>query len=703
MTRFSNILSILFTLAAAFYATLAWKIYGHWTGGMPVVLPVILPSLACGLVAAHFLRKWIGPRGLAGLAILAALFAFAALGDATAISREWNLLALRKELSYATWHTFICHKALLWFIPVAVILPFTLRCASKKAATTRFCAMCIGVVLARFAAGRLPTAALLDASLCTLLLAAPLWLATTLKSRWTQSAAFALAALLFVGWYFLSTRPAHDLLRDQHPFASIAARDSAYTGLGSANVALREGRVVRTPGVDEAAHFASQFIATLLKPAPEARIAARTQAGAPALPTYEATALKGLYDALWVELPPAWLAEEADYFGNSALTAALDHLKEDGLLIYALDGRALDTTMLLERIEVLRARLPHTQLWMTSPNHWQIVASRAPITANLEAITNLLDRPTLPAALASVNITAPIFLLPSAFVGDASTLAKALGIEVKAKIPRGEHRAARKLLFDGQGPYRLIRALTPVYEGEMLWVEVDDGAALELRQILRALREARASAMLGDFAPGAKANPSDPYLQSLADRERRAARDLEKLADHARAIEAFARAFALAQPAMADVLEAAHIARTAGKPDKAEGFYNLAKALAPEDPAYRIAYADFLFEVQRYPEAEKLAKQVAMDSHSAPDIAASRFFEARCIAHQPNREKEGLALARFIAETVQAPEEKSRYIPAYGQLLIDLGYFADGLAVKRHFQAYNELLPKAMEKGKVTK
>ena len=97
---------------------------------------------------------------------------------------------------------------------------------------------------------------------------------------------------------------------------------------------------------------------------------------------------------------------------------------------------------------------------------------------------------------------------------------------------------------------------------------------------------------------------------------------------------------------------------------------------------------------------KQLQKQAEEASRSPEDIAASRFFEARCIAHQKGREAEGLRMARLIASTVSTKEEKDRYIPAYGQLLIDVGRFVDGVGVKRHYQAYAELLPKERETGK---
>lgn len=697
-------LLFLFSLFSTLLAGLAARVYNLWTGGLspwPVALPALLLGLGVAWLAARFAAKCVGPKVCAALGVLVAVMAFAAFGDTEAVVKAWTFLSMRMGLTYSAWHSFVLKYALLWFVPVAFALPFVWhRNGVARGKLTVFIGACLGLILARLLTGRVPTVSLLDLCLLGLLLAAPLWLAAECTRRWAKGLAFGLAVCLLLGWYFLTNRTAYEPLGGVNPFATIAARDSSYPGTGTAGVALREGRVVRTVGLDEASLLASQLIPTLLRPAPNARIAARPQAGAPALPTYETGTLKGLYDALWVELPPAWLPEEADYFGAGALEAALDHLKEDGLLVYALDARALDARMLVERLGALRKHLPHAQLWMTGLNQWQIVASRKPITADFTALADLLDRPDVASALATANLLSPVFLLPSCVSADPAALEAALHEPIPPRIPRREHRHARELLFDGLGGRRLLADFARVYDTEMPWVTVPEATAGETRPILLALREARRKAMLGDYRDASKANPTDPFLLGLADRELRAARDLEKLAEHQQALQGYVRAFALAQPSLPAVLEAAAVARRAGKPERAEPFYRLAGELAPEALPYLIQYADFLFEAGRYAEAEPLARRVVTASRSAADIAASRFFEARCIARQKGREAEGLRLARLIAATVEGKEEKDRYIPAYGQLLIDLGRFVDGVSVKRHYQAYDELLPKARETGK---
>lgn len=131
-----------------------------------------------------------------------------------------------------------------------------------------------------------------------------LWGFSAYQRIWTKCALVLLMLMLGAGWYFGSFRSARELLTDVNPFAPIAARDNLYTGEGTEGVTLREGRVLRVARLDRASRTASQLIPVLLKPNASARIAVRPQADDPILPTFETGQLKGLYDALWVELPP---------------------------------------------------------------------------------------------------------------------------------------------------------------------------------------------------------------------------------------------------------------------------------------------------------------------------------------------------------------------------------------------------------------
>lgn len=703
--RHALLLSALFllTLLAGLLLGVSAPVYANWTGGFPLWPAVLGPALA-GLAAAWCAARWLpalaGPKAAGALAILAALAAFATFGDSVRLVHDWTLLSLRLGLGYEDWRDFVLGQGLRWFGPLAALVPFLWGCGralAPRARLTVFVGLCVGVILARILGGRLPTVTLWDVCLAGLLLAAPLLLAAACARRRTRWPAAALALPLLAGWYFLSQRTPLEPLREVNPFAPIAARDSVYTGQGAEGVTLRDGRLLRTAGVDEAALAASQLIPTLLRPDPNARIAARPAVGAPLLPNYETGRLKGLYDALWVELPPAWVPQERDYFGGAALAAALGSLNEGGLLVYDLDARALDARMVMARVGALRQRLPFVQLWMTGLNRWQLVASRKPIAADLGEITALLDRPAVAGLLLRANLGAPITLLPCCVAADAKTLEAALAEPIPPKVPRRSAAYARRLLFDGLGGQRLVPQFAPLYDAEMAWVALPKAAEGELRDVLAALRQARRLILKGDYHEASKANPSDPVLLGLADRERAAALAFERLADHENALRAYASAFALATPRPADVLAAAAVARATGKPGRAEPYLRLAESLAPEDPAVLAALAAFRLEDKAPAQAEHLAARAlrAVGDGSPETALRLRFLLATAIARQAGREAEGLALARRVAAQAKTPADKDTYIPAYGQLLIDAGHALQGVAVKRHYQAYHELLPEA--------
>ncbi len=692
----------LHALCAALLCGVAARVYGQWTGDFalwPVVAPAAALGLALAWAAGRWGARWAGPRLCAVLATAVAVAAFGVFGDSVRLEGRWELLSLRIGLSYEAWRGFVWGQAALWFAPVAAFVPFLWgrgRAVAPRGRLTVFVGFCVGMILARLFVGRVPTVRLWDAALLGMLAAGPLLLLGVCARRWTRGAAGALLAILLVGWYFGSARTPDEPLRALNPFAPIAARDSLYTGKGTEGVVLREGRLLRVAGVDEAALAASQLIPTLLKPAPNARIAARPETGAPLLPTYEIDRLKGLYDAIWVEVPPAWVADERDYFGAAAMDATRSHLAEDGILVYDLDARALDAAALMTRSGALRRHFEHVQLWMTGPNRWQLVASRQPIAVALNELSAVLDRPAVAAVFARARLGAPITLIPCCMVSDVRRLEEALAEPIAPRVPRGSARAARRLLFDGVGARRLIAPFAAFYDAESPWVTVPDATAAELRTVIAALRQARRYALEGKYPLATKANPRDPYLLCLADRALSNARAFEKLAEHEEALRSYGTAFALTEPRPADVLAAADVARATGKPGRADPYYALAAQLAPDDLDVLTRHGAYLLETDRPAEAERQASRalrIAARDNLPALVTRLRFLLATCVARQEGRRAEGLALARRVAAEAATPEDKATYIPAYGQLLIDSGRAVEGVRVKQYYQVYQELMP----------
>jgi tetratricopeptide (TPR) repeat protein len=691
----------LFSLFTALLAGAAAPVYTHWTGGLPV-WPVAIPAALIGATSAFLLGKYTprfcGNKVCAGLAILCAVIAFAAFGDTAHDVDTWKLLSLRIGLDHTTWHRFVMGQALLWFGWAAFILPFLmLRFTAPRSKLILFVGMCCGLILARIFSGLIPTIRLYDVALAGCLHAAPLLLLSQCQKPLTRGAVISLMALLLLGWYFGMRRASNDLLTEVHPFAPIAARDGVYTGETAAGFTLKKGRVVRTAGVDIAAQTASQLIPALFFPAPTARIAYRLQTGEPILQGAETGKLSGNYHAIWVELPPAWDSAERDYYGRAALASAKDHLMPDGILVYENDGHALDARMLMERIESLRRVFPQVQLWMTSRNHWQLVASQTPLTLSATAINTLLDREDVAKAFLSANLESPFTLLSCCFIAETARLKDFLTETVKPAISRGSAGKARQLLFDGVGGKRLEEAFQPYYDLEMPWVSVPDMIAPELRLVLSTLRNARILALQGKHAEASQANPTDPYLQSLADRECCAARAFERMAEHEKALQLYRSAFAIAKPRVTDVIDAAEIARKSDDTSRAAPYFNLAVELASTSPDILMRRAQWYLEHGQATEAEADAREALKNIDSPEEFptetANVMFFIAQATLRQAGRAAEGLDLAKAIILSTPSKELRQSFVPAYGQMLIDAGLPVLGVRVKRHWEAYGELLP----------
>ncbi len=693
----------LFSLFAALLVGAAAPVYQHWTGGLsvwPFALPFAIMGAATAYLLNRFLPKYCGNKTCAGLAIVGAIIAFAAFGDTAHDVDTWRLLSLRIGLDYHTWHAFVFRQGLLWFSWAAFLLPFLLlRFKQPRGRLIVFSGTCCGLILARIFSGVIPTIRLYDIALAGCLHAAPLLLLSQCKLRLVRGAVIAMMAILLTGWYFGMRRSSENLLQQVHPFAPIATRDGIYTGETDTGFTFKDGRVIRSAGLDFAAQATSQLIPALFFPSPEARFAYRLQVGEALLQGVETGKLSGKYHALWVELPPAWMDAERDYYGKSALTSAQDHLTPDGILIYENDGHALDERMLMERIAVFRKYFAHVQLWMTSRNHWQLVASQMPLSLNTTAINTLLDRDDVSAVFAKSNLEAPLALLSCCFIADTARLDDFLAEPVAPKISRGSAKTARKLLFDGLGGKRLETAFQPYYDMEMPWVQVPDEIASEMRLILSSLRSARILALQGKLSEASKANPADPYLQSLAERECCAARAFERMAEHDKALKLYNTAFSIAAPRISDVIDAAEIARKSPDASQAAPYFNLAVSLRPTSPDILMRRAEWLFSCGKAKEAEADARKALLNIEAPetyPDETAQvMFFIARATACQAGRTAEGLQLAKAVIQSTTSKTLLATFVPAYGQMLIDCGEPVLGVRVKRHWEAYGELLPDA--------
>ncbi len=685
-------LLFLYTLLGGFFTILLLRVFDHWTGNYPVWhITSIAFVVGCIIawVMQRFVARWVGRRVCAWLTVLIALIMCYTFANTAAVVESWRLITWRNDLTFDLWRTFILRNALLWFVPSFIALPilFT-RNDVPRGKLTVFCGICCGIILARLFVGILPTIQLVDICLGGLLLLAFLLVGTTAQSRWTRGVAGLLFFFFGTAYYIGTVRSAQDLLADFHPFAYIAQRDSRYIG-NPAGFTLKDGRILRVEGFDEASLTASQALPLLFKPAANARIATRLQTGEPAFTFYETSELKGLYDALWIELPPAWLATEQDYFGSAALSAVIEHLHEDGILIYHMDARAMDETMLRSRTALLRKHFNHVHLWMTGLNQWQWVASRKPMTVSLQAIDALVDREAVMRPLQSVNIATPMTLLASCMLSDLSVLEQ----NTPAKMRFMERRFGRENLFDNAAGRRLIAAILPYYQTSAPWVVTHFPFEQELVETLRTAKKIALEGTLKEnpqeiiraYQTASLTLAQDPFLLGLADHEFATARDWEALARYDAALQVYASTIAYVQPPLPIVLHAATLAHQNNYTALAIDFYRIAEDLAPENLSYLKSYVHFLRERKQFKDAEQICLRIlrVAAEESPEDVTMARFYLGVCIAQQPDRKQEGLDVLKAFMNGLKTDKERDAYTPAYAQFLIDMGNFKEGLEIRR--------------------
>ncbi len=681
-------LFFLYTLLGGLFATLLLRVFAHWTGDYPT-WHILTASLAVGGIIAWGTKRWVGPRVCAWLAVLIALLMAYAFANTAAVVESWRLISWRNDLSFDLWRTFILRNALLWFVPMGLTLPILFaRNNAPRGKLTVFCGTCCGIILARLFIGTLSTIQLVDLCLGGMLLLAFLLVATTARTLWTRIAAGVLLLFFGTAYYIGTLRSAQDLLNDFHPFAYIAQRDSRYIG-NPEGFTLKDGRILRVEGFDEASLTASQALPLLFKPAANARIATRLQTGSPAFDFYETSELKGQYDALWIELPPAWLATEQDYFGSAALSAVLDHLHEDGILVYHFDARPMDATMLRIRAALLKKHFPVVQLWMTGLNQWQFLASRKPMTATLQSVDALADRDAVMRPLQSVNMATPMTLLASCILTDTDVLNE----ENPSGMRFMERRFGRANLFDDAAGRRLIVAVLPHYEVAAPWVNTSLPFEKELVETLRTARKIALEGTLKEtpqeviraYQTASLALAQDPFLLGLADHEFATARDWEALARYEAALQIYASTITYVQPPLPIILHAANLAFQNNYATLAVDLYRIAEDLAPNNLTYLKSYVHFLRERKQFAEAEQICMRILhiAAEESPADVAMARFYLGVCIAQQPNRSQEGLDLLKVFMKGLKTQEERDTYTPAYAQFLIDMGNFKEGLEIRR--------------------
>lgn len=384
--RFQRTGLILFAFGVALLMGTLYRICALWFGGIPT-WPILCLVGGIGLLSGWLLRAVSSFRLDKIAAIGCLIVTFFLFWDVQAICDFWTGLYHQvTPLTYTQWLRTVVIHMLLWLAPPMLWVTFAWVRAKHlpRGRLSLFVSMCIGIIFTHFLITRIATAFLILIAL--LLMAEGLFLicSSTLKKatlRRRLTLIMPLLGILLIGASPVvyktvtaketSHSPAVPELLRFYPFAPIAAGDLTLPlAPPSAAYIQKHGAYLRTDKAEDLATLAvSQQLATILKPASDARRGFR--------PLVNATEeIKGQYDVLWVEVPPAWQSEERDYFDKGVVKSLLETVNENGYLIYHMDIRPLTLTALLTRAEALALHFPYIQLWVTSETHWQLVASR---------------------------------------------------------------------------------------------------------------------------------------------------------------------------------------------------------------------------------------------------------------------------------------------------------------------------------------
>ncbi len=675
-------------------------LFANWTGDWGSGLFIFGTYLVAFLLAC-LLRNTRTSHLLPALTFLAALLPAIIFLNTEELAHAWELLSMRafvsdafpQGLSWEMWHTAAFRTALFWFCPIAFAQMFLWGSdTGERGKTIVAVGACTGVILARILCAGVPTDVLLMLAIALLLFAAPLIAISSLRQQWTRVALLIMALALPALWCTLHLPPKEEML-SRNFFASIATRD---LNLMTLNRTYRDGRVVRCEGINTAPEAASQLIPLLLKPYDNARIAYRLQGAAPLLSQYDTT-LKGLYDAIFVELPPAWMRSERDYFGSGAIASLKEHLMPDGVGIYQLDARCLDAKLLIERLSILKERFGFIQLWMTERNMWQIVFSQTAIKSDITAISNLIDRKPIATLLYQTNIHTPLHLLSSYLTDDFSAIQAALAEPIRAAIPLRESHIARQLLFSEVGGGRLINAFEGFRDYEMTWIHIPEELK-SLRDILVTFQNARHLALTGKLLDAAKANPNDPFLLAIAERDITTARAMYKMGKQHEAMTLYVNAFAIAAPQILALLEAADSAQKANLPAIAKEFYALAEKVAPNDLTYLFQYMEYLASIKQYRDSLALAERIViLSGEQETHLAIAALGHSAKMMAKVGKHEDAIRLAHELATSARHPEDKARFIPLYADILIECGKMKEAFDIKTHFEQTGEVLSERSE------
>lgn len=376
---------IALSFGAALLVGILYRILELWSGEL-TLWPIALGGALIGLLLAWRCKAITHGRFDATIALLFALFMTLSLWDINALFARWQTVVQTPALSFSTWMGHLLSATACALLPPLAWLLFAWkRNTQPKGRLSIFFAASIGMITSHFLVGHASTTLLIFFSLYLILGGAlVVWssflISPTARRRCITLIHLGLLVLLALSptlrasFTWSEGKLTFNNLPEPlafYPFAPLAANDPTLP-LTPPSSAYKQahGAYLRTNHIEETTALSlSQSLTFILQPQAHARRGLR--------PLVDATeAIKGQYDALWVEVPPAWQAKERDYFDEGVVKSLLKNVTETGCLIYHLDVRPLTFEALLTRAEALAVHFPYVQLWVTSTAHWQLVATR---------------------------------------------------------------------------------------------------------------------------------------------------------------------------------------------------------------------------------------------------------------------------------------------------------------------------------------
>lgn len=384
MQRFQRIGFILIAFGVALLVGTLYRVCELWSGGLPI-WPILLIASSIGLLSGWLSQRRTTFRIDQIIAVGYTLLTLILFWDLQSILDDWGAFFQQSSITYSQWLQTIITQSTLWLAPPILWMTFAwIRDKQQpKGRLSIFITACIGIIFTHFLVGRVASAILLLTALLLMVEGTILLCLSTLNNENIRKKSMVILPLLGLVLIIFSPTIYRNITKDRfnreqmpdllhfYPFAPIAACNFK-TPLTppSPTYIQKQGAYLRTNEKEAQATLeVSQQLATILKPNRGARRGFR-----PLINAKED--IKGQYDVLWVEVPPAWQSEERDYFDKGVVKSLLNTVNENGYLIYHIDIRPLTLEALLTRAEALAVHFPHIQLWVTSSTHWQLVAAR---------------------------------------------------------------------------------------------------------------------------------------------------------------------------------------------------------------------------------------------------------------------------------------------------------------------------------------